>query len=108
VTDRLGNARLIKHVRNPPLGVMEEKTFAEHTLTLAPGETLFLYTDGITEAANRSGEQFRVQRLMDVAQRYTGQSAQELMLAVIDSVERFSVGTVQADDITCLVVHRNV
>ena len=68
---------------------------------------LFLYTDGVTEAANRDGDQFRVRRLLDIAQQFAGCSPQELMLAVIDGVESFSAGTVQADDITCLVIRRN-
>ena len=73
-----------------------------------PGEMLFLYTDGVTEASNRAGELFRIQRLMDIAQRFADRSPHDLMLAVIDSVESFSVGTLQADDITCLVVRRNL
>ncbi|HZR61185.1 MAG TPA: SpoIIE family protein phosphatase, partial [Xanthobacteraceae bacterium] len=66
------------------------------------------YTDGITEASNRAGEFFRIQRLMDIAQRFADRPPHDLMLAVTDSVDRFSVGTLQADDITCLVVRRNL
>ena len=69
---------------------------------------LFLYTDGITEASNRAGEFFRIQRLLDIAQRFADRPPHDLMLAVTDSVDRFSVGTLQADDITCLVVRRNL
>ena len=46
-------------------------------------------------------------RLVEIAQASAGQSPQELMLAVIGRVEKFSAGTLQADDITCLVVRRN-
>ena len=86
---------------------MPDQAFVERSFTLAPGEMLFLYTDGVTEASNRDGDQFRVQRLLDIAQQFAGRSPQELMLAVIDGVESFSAGTVQADDITCLVIRRN-
>src|SRR6185312_3962401 len=48
VTDANGNARLLKHSGNPPLGVMPGKTFKPMTCTLAEGETMFFYTDGIT------------------------------------------------------------
>jgi sigma-B regulation protein RsbU (phosphoserine phosphatase) len=68
---------------------------------------LFLYTDGVTEAVNTEGEQFRTTRLIEIAQASAGRSPQELMLAVIGRVEKFSAGTLQADDITCLVVRRN-
>jgi stage II sporulation SpoE-like protein len=51
---------------------------------------LFLYTDRVTEATNLDGDLFRVHRLMDVAQEFAARSPEELMLAVIDQVERFS------------------
>ena len=75
---------------------------------LAPGEMLFLYTDGVTEAPNRAGDLFNTQRLLDITRQFGRLSPQELMLSVIDNVERFSTGTVQADDITCLVVRRDL
>lgn len=108
VTAPNGTARLLRRSGNPPLGVIADRVFAEHSLILAPGEMLFLYTDGVTEAANQAGEFFRIQRLVDVAQRFADRSPHDLMLAVTDSVDRFSVGTMQADDITCLVVRRNL
>jgi serine phosphatase RsbU (regulator of sigma subunit) len=107
VVDAGGQVKLLKSSGNPPLGVLPDKSFAELTFTLAAGEMLFLYTDGITEAANGDGDQFRVRRLLDIAQQFAGCSPRELMLAVIDGVESFSAGTVQADDITCLVIRRN-
>ena len=103
-----GEAQLLRRSGNPPLGVMADKTFVERSFTLAPGEMLFLYTDGVTEASNRGGDQFRVRRLLDIARQFAGRLPQELMLAVIGEVESFSAGTVQADDITCLVIRRNV
>jgi len=102
-----GKAELIKRSGNPPLGVIPNRAFVERSFTLGPDEMLFFYTDGVTEASNRDGDQFRVRRLLDIAQRFAGRSPQELMLGVIEGVDSFSAGTVQADDITCLVVRRN-
>ena len=102
-----GKAELIRRSGNPPLGVTPGRAFVERSFTLGPDEMLFFYTDGVTEASNRDGDQFRVRRLLDIAQRFAGRSPQELMLGVIEGVESFSAGTVQADDITCLVVRRN-
>jgi serine phosphatase RsbU (regulator of sigma subunit) len=99
--------RVVRRSGNPPLGVMPAQVFTERRLTLAPGEMLFLYTDGLTEAFNREGDLFRVQRLMEIAERRASGSPQDLMLAVIDGVESFSAGTVQADDMTCLAIRRN-
>jgi serine phosphatase RsbU (regulator of sigma subunit) len=102
-----GTAGLLKRAGNPPLGVMAGRKFVESGATLAPGDMLFLYTDGVTEAANREGEMFRVPRLLDTVRGLAGRSPQELMLSVIEGVESFSAGALQADDITCLVVRRN-
>ncbi len=103
-----GTAGTVRRAGDPPLGVMAGRQFAERSVSLEPGEMLFLYTDGITEAVNVEGEQFRMARLVEIAQASAGRSPQELMLAVIGRVEKFSAGTLQADDITCLVVRRNV
>jgi serine phosphatase RsbU (regulator of sigma subunit) len=108
VMDGAGNARLIKRSGNPPLGVLEERAFVAHSFVLAPGEMLFLYTDGVTEAPNRAGELFKTARLLEITRQFGRLSPQDLMLSVIDNVERFSAGTVQADDITCLIVRRNL
>jgi serine phosphatase RsbU (regulator of sigma subunit) len=107
VTSAESKPRLLRRAGNPPLGVLPAQTFAETSCVLAPGELLFLYTDGLTEAFNREGDLFRVRRLMEIAERASAKSPQELMLAVIGGVESFSAGTVQADDMTCLVIRRN-
>ncbi len=102
-----GSAALLRRSGNPPLGVMEHKTFVELSFTLGEGEMLFLYTDGITEAFDRDGGLFHVKRLLEITQQSAARSPHELMLAVIGGVETFSAGTLQADDITCLVIRRN-
>jgi serine phosphatase RsbU (regulator of sigma subunit) len=102
-----GSVELLKRSGNPPLGVMAQRAFAERSFTLGEGEMLFLYTDGITEAFDNKGNMFRVQRLLDITRNSSARSPNELMLAVIGGVETFSAGTLQYDDITCLVIRRN-
>jgi sigma-B regulation protein RsbU (phosphoserine phosphatase) len=102
-----GAAELVRRAGNPPLGVMDGRKFAESTVTLGAGDTLFLYTDGVTEAADRGGEMFHVARLIEAVRPLAGRPAKELMLSVIAGVESFSAGALQADDITCLAVRRN-
>ena len=62
----------------------------------------------MTEAPNRAGDLFNTERLLEITRQFGRRSPQELMLSVIDNVERFSAGTVQADDITCLIVRREL
>ena len=70
--------------------------------SLYPGDTLTLYTDGVTEAADSHGEEFGEDRLVDCLQRNTGLSAQEQVKAVIDEVRGHSPHE-QQDDITVVV-----
>jgi sigma-B regulation protein RsbU (phosphoserine phosphatase) len=86
--------------------VIPNKQFAEKSFTLAEGEILILYTDGVTEAFNRNGDLFQLQRLLDIAQQQCDRPPQEFMLAVIGGVDAFAAGAVQNDDITCLVIRR--
>jgi serine phosphatase RsbU (regulator of sigma subunit) len=107
ITRADGSVELLKRSGNPPLGIMARRSFAERSFTLGEGEMLFLYTDGITEAFDNKGNMFRVQRLLEMTQNSKARSPNELMLAVIGGVETFSAGTLQYDDITCLVIRRN-
>ncbi len=86
------------------LGVMPGIEYAGATLTLQPGETLFLYTDGVSEAMNEAHEEFGEKRLETVLARSAHLSVDEMLTAVTTAVHNF-VGTApQSDDITCLVV----
>jgi sigma-B regulation protein RsbU (phosphoserine phosphatase) len=102
-----GSVELLRRSGNPPLGVMAQRSFAELSFTLGEGEMLFFYTDGVTEAFDAKGDLFKVQRLLEITRNSGARSPNELMLAVIGGVENFSAGTLQYDDITCLVIRRN-
>lgn len=101
-----GGVRLLARTGDPVLGIMPERRFSARRFTLAPDETLFLYTDGVTEAFDPAGRLYEVKRLIAVAEAEADRSPRELMLAVIRSVDAFAQGAVQSDDITCLAVRR--
>ena len=90
------------------LGVMEDFTFVRDTMSLMPGDTLFLYTDGVTEAINRQDEFFTDSRLEEFL-RHTGgaSTAGDLCQATSRAVHDFAAGAVQSDDITLLVIKYN-
>jgi len=69
---------------------------------LAPGDTLVLYTDGVTEAMNSAGEEFGEGRLVEVLKRCSDLSMDALMQEVVRAVQRFTGGE-QQDDITLVV-----
>lgn len=69
---------------------------------LAPGDTLILYTDGITESFSPSGEEFGQPRLIDALRHHHHLSSQDLLSAIVDEVRRFSPHE-QFDDITLII-----
>ena len=70
--------------------------------TLCPGDTLVLYTDGVTEAFDQHGEEFGELRLVDSLRRHRDQRPRALLDSILDDVKRFSPHE-QHDDITLLV-----
>jgi sigma-B regulation protein RsbU (phosphoserine phosphatase) len=89
-----------------PLGVRDNSAYQTGRLTLAPGEEIYLYTDGVTEAANRNDEFFAEERLEAVLRDVTGRPANVIIKAVADAVRNFADGAPQSDDITALAIGR--
>jgi phosphoserine phosphatase RsbU/P len=86
-----------------PLGVMEGMDYGVSTLTLKPGEKLFLYTDGVTEAENIGHELFQEERLLKVLSSMPPESdSEEMILKVYNAVKNFTEEAEQSDDITML------
>lgn len=89
----------------PALGLQADVELPVNRITLAPGETLLLYTDGVTEAVNATGEQFSRDRLRQAA---AGDfpTAQACVQAVCEQVQAFVAGAPPADDITVFALRR--
>ena len=86
------------------LGCVENATFRSNRLALRSGETLFLYTDGVTEAMDPSGRFFSDERLELFVGWLRGATAQNATERSMEEVRRFAAGAPQADDITLLVL----
>jgi serine phosphatase RsbU (regulator of sigma subunit) len=84
------------------LGLFREWNCALSECHLFPGDTLALYTDGITESFSAAGEEFGEQRLCAALQGYSQMPAQELLEAIVGAVRSFSPQE-QHDDITLIV-----
>jgi sigma-B regulation protein RsbU (phosphoserine phosphatase) len=76
-------------------------------MELAAGDTLLLYTDGITEAENADGQEFGASRLLDTLRSHSHLPVGPLLQAVVGAVQQFSSGGDQQDDIT-LVIARSL
>jgi sigma-B regulation protein RsbU (phosphoserine phosphatase) len=91
-----------------PLGLFAEADYETQTLTLAPGDSLVLYTDGLTEAFNHSGEQYGTRRLSAVVKQLGGSAPQELLAGLVEDVTRFRAGPGRGDDLTIMILRREV
>ncbi|MBX9596248.1 MAG: serine/threonine-protein phosphatase, partial [Roseomonas sp.] len=89
--------------RQPALGVMEGIPYASDSFSLAPGESLFCYSDGVSEAEDNQGGFFGQARLM-AALAEAGTDPRQVVEAVLRAVSAFADGAPQADDITALAL----
>lgn len=90
-----------------PLGLMPEATYTATKATLQPGDSIILYTDGITEAANPEQEEFGRERLVEVCKEHCGKSPKELAPSIHIAVDAFVEGVPYHDDRTLVIVRRN-
>jgi phosphoserine phosphatase RsbU/P len=84
------------------LGVMEDISYRSRKTTLHKGETLFLYTDGVTEAMNSAQELFSEERLIRELTILKDEPTEKLIQGVMKKVRAFCAGVPQTDDITMM------
>jgi phosphoserine phosphatase RsbU/P len=87
-----------------PFGITPDATFPTASISLQPGDTLVLFTDGVVEAFNAAGEEYSDGRWINVIRALPRLSAQGALQYLMKSVEDFVGATRQSDDITCLVL----
>ena len=92
--------------KNTILGVFEELEYQEDTLQLEPGDTLVMFTDGVTEATDAAYQEFGTERLNNILCQQVNASCQQIIEAVETGIKDFVNGSEQSDDITMLVVKR--
>ena len=99
-----GHAKYMEMAANMLLGVEIDAEFSSQTLQLGPGDTLFLYTDGLTEAENIEKTLFGEQNALKIADGFGEMSAQAQIDAMHQAVRRFVGPAEQSDDLTMLVI----
>jgi len=86
------------------LGLLPDNDLPAETLELKPGETLVLFTDGVSEAFSPDQELFGEDRLLAHLASTPGANARETAMGVLDAVRRHAAGAKQSDDITIVAV----
>ena len=87
-----------------PVGLVPEAEYTAACLKLEPGDTLVLFSDGVTEAMDPDDQMFGMKRLGDVLNEKSDVPLEHLQKCVLESVEDFVRGARQADDLTLLLV----
>ena len=100
---RDGSVRRLE-VGGLPLGPFHEATYGEEKTPLHAGDTLVLYSDGVSDAAGRNDEAFGEDRLLGCLGRACAMEPEQLIEHVLGEVRKFSADIPQFDDITLLVV----
>jgi sigma-B regulation protein RsbU (phosphoserine phosphatase) len=95
-----GRIDYLPKTKGAALGVMEGLSVAESETRLTPGDTLFLYTDGVTEAMNRREELFGENRMTAELSRRQTLNCTDLLGTVAEAVAAHAEGAEQSDDIT--------
>jgi sigma-B regulation protein RsbU (phosphoserine phosphatase) len=89
-----------------PLGMFCNTSFRLHQLNLDVGESLFLYTDGLTEARNQTGEEYGLARVQGLANRLSCSEPKALIAEYLEDLSGFRKSVKQTDDLTLLAVRR--
>ena len=88
----------------PVVGLLEFAPYGQGTEKLDPGDTIVIFSDGVSEALDASGEEFSDERLQKVAEGAADRSAQGLVDGIVAAVREFTKGAPQSDDITVMVI----
>lgn len=89
-----------------PIGLFCQSDFPTTRLSLRSGESLVLYTDGLTEATNAAGEQYGEARLLKSLAQETTSPPQALLAALVRDMKAFRGQTARGDDLTVMVLQR--
>ncbi|MCR4841674.1 MAG: SpoIIE family protein phosphatase, partial [Eubacterium sp.] len=103
-----GEYELIVYKHSPAVATMEGLPFREHEFEMHKGDSLFVYTDGVTEATNANDELFGNDRLVGALNKNPDADPVELLNNVKDSIDEFVAEAPQFDDITMLCLEYGV
>ena len=93
---------LIKTKHNLVVGAMPDVTYTDLEIRLEKGDKIFLYTDGVTEAADPEDRLFSTDRMIDALNEHREETPQEILEGIHRSVKAFARGRTQYDDLTML------
>ena len=97
-----GKYELVVYRHSPAVATMEGLLFREHSFQLNPGDSLFVYTDGVPEATNADNEFFGTDRMLSALNRETDAPPRQLLANVREDIKAYVGDAPQFDDITMM------
>ena len=89
-----------------PLGAFCSVKYSTIKIQLSPGETLLLYTDGLSEVNNSALEEYGTERIKELLQKHSSSTPQQLIQAYLRDVKSFKTDSAMTDDLTIMVIKR--
>ena len=108
ISEQGGNFHMVKAKANLIFGLMDGVPYREQKMTLAPGDAIYLYTDGVNEAINEKEEPFGNERVAEALNRHldVADNAEAFVEEMYKEIDTFAGAAEQADDITMVYVTR--
>lgn len=100
-----GRLEWLEGLGGTALGVVPGLSYPTGAVDLAPGDTLLVFTDGVTEAVNTDGQEFGKRRLSALFDGRSAAAAREAIERLLARLDRYAQGVEPHDDITCLALH---
>ena len=100
-----GTSTLLPLTGGVALGVLPGIPYRQNSVTLSPGDTVVLYTDGVSEAMNVNDEEFGLDRLCQIFESSPPNDAQKANRMVFEAVNNFAGEAPQSDDVACLTLY---
>ena len=107
ILEKNGGIKLIEPTHDKVLGILENIKFHAKSVTLNPGDGIFLFTDGVTEAMNITFQLYSEEQLEKLLGEIKDESPEKIIETVYNSVKSHAAGAVQSDDITMMAVRYN-
>ena len=102
-----GQYELVKYRHSPAVAVMPGIQFEEHTFELQPGDSIFVYTDGVAEAADAENRLFGTERMLEVLNQEPEAGPEKVLENTLNGIRAFVQDTEQFDDITMMCLQYN-
>ncbi|WP_129409878.1 PP2C family protein-serine/threonine phosphatase [Marinitoga lauensis] len=87
-----------------PIGIMEGFVFESQKLNYENNINIALYTDGVTEARNETGDEFELERLIKIFEETRDMSSKEIIKTIINELDKFVGKASQHDDTTIMII----